>query len=333
MAQDKTKPRILLIAAGGTISMVRDPATGRSIPRLTAADLLSQTSLTAQLATRSIDLGTLAGLGWQSPDILTLARCIEQQARDDIDGVVVAHGTDTLEEVAFFIDEVAPAAVPIVFTGAMRPSWTAGFDGIKNLENALRLAAAVPAEYGTLVTMNDEVFEAWSVCKTDSVVLDAFKARRGAPCGRVFGNHIELSWRPIARQRLGKIPPALPTDIPILTMGLADEAVLLDLLLDRPIRGLVVASIAAGTVPPAARQRILRLAESQLPVVLCAGTTSGRTAEDYYYPTAYDDLTTAGVVIEDHLTPRKARVRLMLSLGLQIPYTPFGNEFVIPALR
>jgi len=116
-------------------------------------------------------------------------------------------------------------------------------------------------------------------------------------------------------------------------MGLADEAVLLDLLLDRPIRGLVVASIAAGTVPPAARQRILRLAESQLPVVLCAGTTSGRTAEDYYYPTAYDDLTTAGVVIEDYLTPRKARVRLMLSLGLQIPYTSFGNEFVIPALR
>jgi L-asparaginase/Glu-tRNA(Gln) amidotransferase subunit D len=116
-------------------------------------------------------------------------------------------------------------------------------------------------------------------------------------------------------------------------MGVADEAVLLERLPDRPVHGVVIAGIATGSVPPLARQHILQLAKSGLTVVLCTGAASGRTAENYYYPGAYVDLTAAGVVIEDRLTPRKARIRLMISLGLQVPYTPFGREFVIPALR
>jgi L-asparaginase len=326
------KSRLLLIAVGGTISMVRDPATGTSVPTLTAAELLTQTSLAAQLDIRPLDLVTQTGAGLRSADLLTLARFIEQEAKSDVDGVVVTHGTDTMEEVAFFIDEVTPVALPLVFTGAMRPSWAAGYDGVKNLENALRVAAAVPAEYGTLVTMNDEVFAAWSVYKADTGALDAFVARRGAPYGRIFANQIELAWRPVVRQRPGKIPPFLPQAIPILTMGVGDEAVLLERLPERPVQGVVIASIAAGSIPSLARQHILRLAKSGVTVVLCAGTASGRTAEDYYYPGAYADLMAAGVVIEDHLTPRKARIRLMISLGLQVPYVPFGREFVIPAL-
>jgi len=311
--------------------MVRDPVTGASVPTLTAADLLARTSLTTQFEIRPLDLATSPGVGLRSTDLLTLAHTIAQEAQSGVDGVVVTHGTDTLEEVAFFIDEVAPVALPLIFTGAMRPSWATGYDGMKNLENALRVAAAVPAEYGTLVTMNDEIFAAWSVYKADTGALDAFAARRGAPYGRIFANHIELAWRPVVRQRLGKTPPLLPTAIPILMMGIDDEAVLLEQLPARSVQGLVIAGLAAGSVPPVARQHLLRLATSGLIVVLCSGAVSGRTGEDYYYPGAYADLTAAGVVIEDHLTPRKARIRLMLSLGLQVPYVPFGREFVIPA--
>jgi len=313
--------------------MVRDLATGASVPILSATALLSQTSLAAQIEARPIDLLMQPGPGGHSSNLLTLARCIQRETDSGVDGVVVTHGTDTMEEAAFFVDEVAPVTVPIVFTGAMRPSWAAGYDGVKNLENALRVVAAVPAEYGTLVTMNDEIFEAWSVFKADTGALDAFAARRGAPSGRIFGDQIELTWRPMPRQRPGKLPSTLPMDIPILLLGVADEAALLDQVTDRPIRGVVIASIAAGTVPPTARQRLFRLAEHGVIVVLCAGAASGRTAEDYYYPGAYNDLIAAGVVIEDHLTPRKARIRLLISLGLQIPYVPFGGEFVIPWLH
>ncbi len=313
--------------------MVRDPVTGASVPTLTAADLLAQTALATQFDTRPLDLATQPGVGLRATDLLTLARTIAQEARSGVDGVVVTHGTDALEEVAFFIDEVAPAALPIVFTGAMRPSWAAGYDGVKNLENALCIAAAVPAEYGTLVTMNDEIFAAWSVHKADTGALDAFAARRGAPYGRIFANHIELAWRPVVRRRLGQLPSLLPPAIPILLLGMDDDAVLLEQLPARSVQGLVIAGLAAGSVPPVARQHILRLAASGLTVVLCSGAASGRTAEDYYYPGAYADLTAAGVVIEDRLTARKARIRLMLSLGLQVPYVPFGREFVIPVSR
>jgi len=327
------KPRLLVVAAGGTISMVRDPATGKNAPSLTAADLLAQTSCAAKAELRLLDLVSPTDTGFHSPDLLTLAHCLQNEAGNDVDGIVVTHGTDTMEEAAFFIDETRGASVPIVFTGAMRPSWAAGYDGIKNLDNALRLATAVPAEYGTLVTMNDTIFEAWSVYKADTGALDAFTARRGAPYGRMYGDRLVLAWRPIARQRLGSIPSVLPTDVPILLLGIADEAVALEQPSAQPLRGIVIASIAAGTVPPLARQRLVRLAKAGVTVVLCTGAASGLTAEDYYYPGAYDDLLDAGVVIEDYLTPRKARIRVMISLGMRIPYVPFGREFVLSSLR
>src|SRR6266508_1935773 len=160
MAEGQQKSKLLLIATGGTISMLRDPQTGQSVPARTAADLLAQTSMVATVQVRCVDLAEKRGPSPQPEDLLALAHCIYQQTQGgDLVSIVVTHGTDTLEEVAFFIDEVAPATVPIVFTGAMRPGWAAGYDGIRNLENALRVALAVPAEYGTLVTMNDEVFE------------------------------------------------------------------------------------------------------------------------------------------------------------------------------
>jgi L-asparaginase len=185
-----------------------------------------------------------------------------------------------------------------------------------------------PAEYGTLVTMNDEFFEAWSVYKADTGALDAFKARRGTASGRIFGDRVEIAWRPVPRARCGRIPPSLPASVPIVTMGVGDDGILLDRLAGFPVQGVVIAGMAAGSVPPVARKRILSLVESGLPLVLCSSATSGRTAEDYYYPGEYDDLIAAGVVIENWLTPRKARIRLILSLGLQVPYVPFGREFL-----
>jgi L-asparaginase len=307
--------------------MVKDPQTGKSVPRWTAADLLAQTSMATAIEARLVDLAEKPGPTQQPEDLLALARCIRREAKREVDGVVVTHGTDTLEEVAYLIDEVTSVSVPIVFTGAMRPGWAAGYDGIRNLGNAIRVATVVSPEYGTLVTMNDEIFQAWSVYKADTGALDAFVARRGAPFGRIFGNRVELAWRPVPRPRLARIPQALPPSVPILTMGVADDALLLD---QHPaVQGVVIAGLAAGSVPPLARKRILSLAEGGLPVVLCSSAASGRTAEDYYYPGAYDDLLAAGVVIEDHLSPRKARIRLMLSLGLHVPYEPFGQEFVV----
>jgi len=327
MKTENLKPRLTLIAVGGTISHIHDPQTGKSVPGLTAGDLLRRTTVADMYQVRLIDLDERTKLLRQPDDLLHVARCI-QQAVETSDGIVVTHGTDTIEEVAYLVDETVKVTVPIVFTGAMRPPWASGYDGIRNLENAMYIAATVSADYGTLVTLHDEIFEAWSVYKADTGAVDAFTVRRGAARGRICGDQLTLTWRPVPRARFEQIPLTLPTSVPILTMGVVDDGGAFGLVLSQNVQGLIVGSIAAGEVPPVAYEKLLALAKTGLPIVLCSGVNSGRTAEEYYYPKAYDELRTAGIVIEDWLSPRKARIRLMLSIGLGVPYVPFGREFL-----
>ena len=341
MPRSTKKPRLVLIAAGGTISMRGDdersrkkrsassPEASQSAAAWTAAELLAQTALRHRLRVRPIDFVPRGGAGPDS--VLALARRIRAAATPSVDGIVVSHGTDAMEEAAYGVDELVPASVPIVFTGAMRPGRASGYDGIRNLDNALRVASLLPAAYGTLVTLNDQVFEAWSVFKADTGALDAFTVRRGAPFGQIIGDKIECAWRPVVRPRLGRIPRAVPASVPILTMALAEDAAMLDGLAAGQVQGLVIAGMAAGTVPARACEKVLGLVRSGLPIVLCSSAASGWTAADYYYPGAYNALRVGGVRIENHLSARKTRLRLMLCLGLGVPYAPFGGEFVIGA--
>jgi len=327
MDRSTRKPTILLVTTGGTISMVRDAEHGKSSPTLKGADLVAHSALASIFTICVIDLSYHLET---ADSLLTLARCLQEEASDQISGIVVTHGTDTLEEVAYAIDEMVSAPVPIVFTGAMRPSWAVDYDGIKNLDNAVRVATTASREYGVLVTMNDAVFEAWSVYKSDTSAKDGFAARHGTSYGQIIGELVSLTWKPLPRARISKIPGSLPPSVPILMIGVADDGCLLAKLPVTSIRGLIIAGMAAGSIPPIARTHVLRLAERGLPIVLCSSATSGRTAEEYYYPHAYDDLRNAGIVIENWLSPRKARMRLILSLALNEPYVPFGEEFVMP---
>ena len=328
MPNTGSRRELLLIATGGTISQACAGPGGESRPGLSATDLLARTAIeTGHL--HCLDLPYPDGVIASGAELLRLAWTIERAAKEGMDAIVVTHGTDTLEEAAYGIDEMLFGTVPIVFTGAMRPSWTADYDGGQNLENAVRVASCLLPEYGTLVTLHGDIFEAWSVYKSDTVALDAFTARRGAPSGRVNGQRIELGWQPTRWNRLGRLPQAIPYSVPILTFGAGDDAALLKLVDERAewsIDGLVVASLGAGSIPPTALGQLRRLADMGLPVVCCSGAPSGPAAATEYYPGMYTELIEAGLMIENFLSPRKARVRLMLSLGLGLPYRPFAPQ-------
>lgn len=318
------KPRLLLIAAGGTISLERESGTGRSIPTLTAAELLARTTAFADADIRCVDVPEALRVHRRPADLLTLARWLQKVMQTHVDGVVITHGTDILEEIAYLVDELLPLRVPVIFTGAMRPAWATDYDGIRNVENALRLALKVSPDYGALVTMNNEIFEAWSVYKSDTGALNGFTARRGAPSGRIVAHQPELPWRPALRQRFGRIPQSLPLSVPILTMGVGDDVIFLDLAAAPSVQGLVIAGMGAGSIPPVAYDRVMGLAKRGVPVILCSSAVSGNTAEENYYPGSYDALRAAGIQIENYLNARKTRIRLLLSLGLGLPYLPFG---------
>jgi L-asparaginase len=108
-------------------------------------------------------------------------------------------------------------------------------------------------------------------------------------------------------------------------MGVGDDAALLNFVNTQTVQGLVIAGMGAGSVPPVAYERVIALARNSVPIVLCSSAASGYTAEESYYPGAYDELRAAGVKIENHLNARKTRIRLLLSMGLGLPYAPFGD--------
>jgi L-asparaginase len=325
MVESARKQKLLLVAAGGTISMEKDPHTGRSAPRLSAAELRRRALIEPHVEVRCLDAPMSLRTIRRPADLLAAARFLQQHLQEDIDGVVVTHGTDALEEVAYFFDEIFPPRVPIVFTGAMRPGWASDYDGVCNLENALRIASVATAEYGVLVTMRDEIFEAWSVYKADTTALEAFTARRGAATGRIIGKTVELPWRPASRSRFGVFPQTLPPSVPILTMGVGDDGAVLDGIDTGSIQGLVIAGMGAGSIPPIAQEKVLTLVRRGIPVVLCSSASSGPTAAEQYYPGDYDELRTSGVIIEDRLNARKTRIRLLVSVGVGTPYSPFGT--------
>ncbi len=324
-ANARHTPRLLFVSAGGTIAMEKDEQTGRSVVVRTAAELLARATLPEAAEIRCLDVPSSIRSLHHPGDLLTLAQWVQQEARTGTDAVVIAQGTDTLEEVAYFMDEVWSLQIPLVLTAAMRPAWAEDYDGGRNLTDALQVAVTAPADSGALVAIHGEIFEAWSVYKADTGALDAFSARRGAPRGQVTATDVVFPPLSSSRARFRTLPVALPTSVPILTMGVGDDAVLLDRCDRASVRGVVIAGLGAGTIPPVACEKVLALARSGVQVVLCSSAVSGMTAEERYYPGAYDELRAAGIAIEDHLNARKTRIRLLLSLGFGLPYVPFGE--------
>lgn len=310
-----------VIATGGTISMIPDPESGRRRPTLSGADLASGVrGLDAPLA--HVQPYAIGSEDATFEHWLTLVREIARLATDHA-GVVVMHGTDTMEEAAHFINECLPATA-VALCGAMRPPGIPGYDGGRNLLDAISVARdPLSRGLGTVVVMNREVLPAWDVVKRDSVALSSFATRHGTRIGTVDDRQLRLLSRPLSFKWLGAIPAAAPDP----------DAVVYVRLTGSPGRqrfrdaiggaeGIVVDTLGAGSVPAAVRDDLIAAAAS-VPVVLTTRTGSGPVQAEESYPHAWDDLVAAGIALEKRLDGPRARIRLSLSLDLGRSYEPF----------
>jgi L-asparaginase len=310
-----------VIATGGTISMLPDPESGVRRPSLTGADLA------AGIHGLDAPLTHLQPYAIGSEDAtfehwLTLVREIERIARDHA-GVVVMHGTDTMEEAAHFINECVPG-IPVTLCGAMRPPGTPGYDGGRNLLDAITVARyPLASKLGTVVVMNHEVLPAWDVVKRDSVALSSFATRHGTRIGTVHDRQLRLLSQPLEFNWLGTVPGAAPDSDAVAYVRLTGSpgrrrfvAAISD------AAGVVVDALGAGSVPAAVRTELLAACKS-VPVVLTTRTGSGPVQAEESYPHAWDDLLAAGIALEKRLDGPRARIRLSLSLELQREYAPF----------
>jgi L-asparaginase len=310
-----------VIATGGTISMLADPESGRRHPRLTGADLAASVrGLDAPLV--HVQPYAIGSEDATFEHWLTLVREIARLSADHA-GVVVMHGTDTMEEAAHFINECLPAT-PVALCGAMRPPGTPGYDGGRNLLDAITVARdAHGPELGTVVVMNHEVLPAWDVVKRDSVALSSFATRHGTRIGTVHDRQLRLLSRPLEFNWLGVIPDRGPDPDAVAYVRLSgspgrrrfNDAI-------GGAAGIVIDALGAGSVPAAVRDDLLAAARS-VPVVLTTRTGSGPVQAEESYPHAWDDLMAAGIALEKRLDGPRARIRLSLSLELGLPYAPF----------
>jgi L-asparaginase len=307
---------IVLLFTGGTISMRHDPAAGGAVPTLKGKDIVALAPGIDQIAALEIDdWGAFPGPHMTIERMWSLrARIVEHLSRPDVDGVVVTHGTDSLEEAAYLAARSVDSEKPVVFTGAMRTSSDLGWDGPGNLGAAVRVAASPDSRgRGVMVVMSDRVFTALDVTKSHTHMLDAFDSPGLGPLGviddgRVIFRRALDSTSPILS------PPSLATPVDIVYAFAGADARLLDASRAQA-KAIVIAAMGRGNVPPLMVPGIDRWIEEGKPVVITSRAVRGRVGCTYGYPGAGRRLAERGAIFAGSRRPQQARLDVMLALG------------------
>ncbi len=306
---------VTILSAGGTIAMASPGSGARAVsPELDGEALVAAVpGLGAVPGLRVRSLLNRPSAQLTGPEALSIALAAVQEAAEGR-GVVVTHGTDTLEEVAYLTDLLYGGDTPIVFTGAMRPSSAAGADGPANLLDASAVAgSAEAAGLGVLVTFTGEVHAARAVRKADSTSLSAFQSPTQGPLGRIEEGRVRLR---SSVERLAPIPVAgLDAAVPIIPAALGLDGAIIDAALAAGADGLIAVALGAGHVPPPFLGGLRRAAE-RIPVVATVRPKRGSILRDSYdFEGSERDLRDVGIVAAGSLTSAAARIKLMACLG------------------
>jgi L-asparaginase len=315
-----SKPKVAFIGTGGTIaSMGRGPldlqdygATGNLMH---ADELLAHWPETASVAEviavryRAIVSPAIGFSEWKA----LAALCGQLVAEHpDLAGIVIGHGTATLEETAYFLNLTVKVAVPVVIVGAQRPSSALSTDAGLNLVNAIRVAASPDSrDMGVLVVLNDEIHAAREVTKTSTMRLQTFRTPDFGVLGHADGDAVAYYRRPIRRHAPNtafdvSMVDALPrVDIAYSYAG--GDGVAVRAFVAAGARGIIAAGFAPGYCPPGDIEALTEAAAQGIVVVQSTRAGSGRTFRG-------TKLRQAGFLIADNLNPQKARILLALAL-------------------
>jgi L-asparaginase len=319
-------PTVALLATGGTISMRHDPQKGGAVPALSGAQLLASAPGAAALARIEVrDFPAVSSFSMSPEGMLDIARAVEAAlSRADVAGVVVTHGTDTMEETAYLIERAIAPEKPVCLTGAMKNSSETSADGPANLLDAVRLAAeGSKAWRGTAIVMNGEIHAAQEAAKMHKNAVQTFVSPNAGPVGRIDRHGIFLRWRPQRRQALRPLPGSLPK-VPVLKAYSGMDSQLVDGLLASGIAGLAIEGFGIGNVPLALVPGIERALSAGVPVVVASRVPQGVARGDYAAPGGGGDLLRRGAILAGELSVQKARLLLLLGLaaGLSMAQLP-----------
>ncbi|HEX6373221.1 MAG TPA: asparaginase [Longimicrobium sp.] len=316
MAEDGNLPRVLLLATGGTISMQVDAAQGGAVPSLSGRQILDALPGVERIARVEVrEFGRYPGPHMTIARMWELRAAILEALAGDFAGVVVTHGTDTLEETSYLLDRSIPSEKPVVMTGAMRNATELSWDGPANLMAAIEVAVARESRgRGTMVVMDEEIVQGAEVVKTHTEAAGTFRSPNWGPLG-VTDRGEALFYRESRRKPpLTPHAPALPVDLVKIVAG-ADSR-LLEASLDTGARGIVLEALGRGNVPPDVVPGMRRWADAGRPMVITSRSLRGRVLDTYAYPGGGHMLREMGAIFADHMTGQQARIELMLAIGV-----------------
>lgn len=303
--------KILVLHTGGTISMQAD-ASGAVV---TSSDnpMNHVSNPLEGIQVHTLDFFNLPSPHIKPKHMLALYQKIKEEAAN-YDGVVITHGTDTLEETAYFLDTMEVPHMPIVLTGAMRSSNELGSDGVYNYLSALRVASDDrAADKGVLVVMNDEIHAAKYVTKTHTTNVGTFQTPTHGPLGLITKREILYfkTAEPRVRFDLNHIQGLVP--IISAYAGMTDE--LIDMLDLEQLDGLIIQAFGAGNIPKETAQKLESLLQKGIPVALVSRCFNGIAEPVYAYQGGGVQLQKAGVFFVKELNAQKARLKLLIALN------------------
>jgi L-asparaginase len=316
--EDAPRPRIRVLATGGTIAGAQTDETGRGY-HAAAFSIDALIAAVPQLAGLArLDVEQVAAIGSQDMDesiwLRLAARTAAALADPDVTGVVITHGTDTMEETAYFLNLVVPSAKPVVLVGAMRPATAISADGPMNLYNAVAVAASPRVQgWGVLVVANDEIHFAREVAKTNTTQVGTFRATHRGLAGVVNAGRLHLYAPPVRRHTTASEftldgRAALPrVEIVYAYAGMQPD--LIRAAVAAGAEGLVIAGVGDGNLNAAALRAATEAARAGVAVVRSSRTGGGVVERNIEID---DDA--AGLIVAEELNPPKARVLLMLGL-------------------
>lgn len=303
--------KILVLHTGGTISMQAD-ASGAVV---TSSDnpMNHVSNPLEGIQVHTLDFFNLPSPHIKPKHMLALYQKIKEEAAN-YDGVVITHGTDTLEETAYFLDTMEVPHMPIVLTGAMRSSNELGSDGVYNYLSALRVASDNrAADKGVLVVMNDEIHAAKYVTKTHTTNVGTFQTPTHGPLGLIMKQ--EILYFKTAEPRVRFDLDHIQGLVPIISAyaGMTDE--LIDMLDLEQLDGLIIQAFGAGNIPKETAEKLESLLQKGIPVALVSRCFNGIAEPVYAYQGGGVQLQKSGVFFVKELNAQKARLKLLIALN------------------
>ncbi|MFC4404330.1 asparaginase [Gracilibacillus xinjiangensis] len=324
--------KLIVIHTGGTISMQQNEEGN-----ITLSDNhpLSNIREVENIPIQEIELFSLPSPHITPKHMLELSQYINKLLANHskLAGIVITHGTDTLEETAFFLDLTIKSTIPIVLTGAMRPSNEIGTDAIYNFQSAIRVAKCKEAtNCGVLVVMNDEIHSARYVTKTSTSNVATFKSPPFGPLGLIHKDQIVMYQKYLFSDNRLAVEKITKT-VHLFKAYTGISSILFEHLNENNTSGLVIEALGQGNLPPEIVPSLENLQSKGIIIVIVSRCYNGIVQPVYDYEGGGKSLQKLGIIFTNQINGPKARLKLLLLLQQEATVEEIRDAFQGQELR